>query len=121
MKYTYYGHSCFTVEISGKHILFDPFITPNPLASEIKIAEVKADYIFVSHAHYDHFCCAHRFVFDEAKLGYRKAPVIRWHTRSDGLLLYTLFLVQRLLAIWKAYMNRQFKMRRKTRNASIWR
>ena len=54
MKITYYGQSCFGVEISGKHLLFDPFITPNELASHIKLADLKADYILVSHGHSDH-------------------------------------------------------------------
>ena len=54
MKITYYGHSCFAAEIKGKHVLFDPFITPNPLAKVVDIKKVRADYIFVSHAHYDH-------------------------------------------------------------------
>lgn len=54
MKVTYYGHSCFDVEIKGKHLLFDPFISPNPLASKIKIDEIKADYLLLSHAHGDH-------------------------------------------------------------------
>src|SRR5262245_19397525 len=54
MKLTYYGHSCFQVEISGKKILFDPFITYNDLAKHIKIGTVKPDYILVSHGHSDH-------------------------------------------------------------------
>jgi len=54
MKFTYYGHACFSVEIHGKHILFDPFIKGNPLAKAINIREIPADYIFISHAHYDH-------------------------------------------------------------------
>lgn len=54
MKITYYGHACFGVEIQGKHLLFDPFITPNPLAKAVDIKKIKADYIFVSHAHGDH-------------------------------------------------------------------
>lgn len=54
MKLTYYGHSCFNVEINEKHLLFDPFITRNPLARAVDIKKIKADYIFVSHAHYDH-------------------------------------------------------------------
>ncbi len=54
MKFTYYGHSCFAVEASGKHLLFDPFITPNPLAREVDVDAVPADYIFLSHAHFDH-------------------------------------------------------------------
>ena len=54
MNFTYYGHSCFSVEIQGKHILFDPFISPNVLAKDVKMDEIRADYIFVSHAHFDH-------------------------------------------------------------------
>ena len=54
MKLTYYGHSCFNVEINEKHLLFDPFITRNPLARAVDIKKIKADHIFLSHAHYDH-------------------------------------------------------------------
>lgn len=54
MKITYYGHSCFQVEVGGKRLLFDPFITPNPLASHIDIATLNPDFIFLSHGHYDH-------------------------------------------------------------------
>ena len=54
MQFTYYGHSCFSVFAGGKTLLFDPFITLNELASEINVDEVRADYIFVSHGHYDH-------------------------------------------------------------------
>jgi L-ascorbate metabolism protein UlaG (beta-lactamase superfamily) len=54
MKITYYGHSCFSVEVNGKHLLFDPFITPNELAKSIDINTINADYILVSHGHSDH-------------------------------------------------------------------
>ena len=54
MKFTYYGHSCFSVFVGGKTLLFDPFITPNKLASAVSIDEIPADFIFVSHAHFDH-------------------------------------------------------------------
>lgn len=54
MKLTYYGHACFAVEVGGKTLLFDPFITPNDLAKEIDIENVAADFILVSHGHGDH-------------------------------------------------------------------
>ena len=54
MHYTSYGHSCFSVVIKGKKILFDPFITYNGLAANIDVNSVEADYIFLSHAHEDH-------------------------------------------------------------------
>jgi L-ascorbate metabolism protein UlaG (beta-lactamase superfamily) len=58
MNITYYGHSCFGVEVNGKHLLFDPFITPNGLAKNIDITSIKADYILVSHGHFDHIADA---------------------------------------------------------------
>jgi L-ascorbate metabolism protein UlaG (beta-lactamase superfamily) len=54
MKLTYYGHASFAVEIKGKVLLFDPFITPNPAAQHIDIELINPDYIFVSHGHADH-------------------------------------------------------------------
>lgn len=58
MNITYYGHACFAVEMSGTHLLFDPFITPNELAKDIDINGIKADYIFISHGHADHIADA---------------------------------------------------------------
>ncbi|MGN6166216.1 MAG: metal-dependent hydrolase [Flavisolibacter sp.] len=54
MKLTYYGQSCFAVDMQGRQIVFDPFITPNELAKHINLADIKADYILVSHGHSDH-------------------------------------------------------------------
>jgi L-ascorbate metabolism protein UlaG (beta-lactamase superfamily) len=54
MQFTYYGHACFSVEVNGKKLLFDPFITPNELAASVDINAIKADYILVSHGHSDH-------------------------------------------------------------------
>ena len=53
-KITYYGHSCFSIEISGKNILFDPFITPNPKSSMIDVSTIQPDLILVTHGHGDH-------------------------------------------------------------------
>jgi L-ascorbate metabolism protein UlaG (beta-lactamase superfamily) len=58
MKVTYYGHSCFAVETGGRTLLFDPFITPNELARGIDINRVQADYILISHGHFDHIADA---------------------------------------------------------------
>lgn len=54
MKFTYYGQSCFAIEVAGKKLLFDPFISGNPLAKDIDINRIEADYILVSHGHGDH-------------------------------------------------------------------
>lgn len=54
MKVTYYGHSCIGIEIAGKHLLVDPFITPNSAAAEIEVDQVPADYVLLTHGHEDH-------------------------------------------------------------------
>lgn len=54
MKLTYYGHSCFGMEVNDHHLLFDPFISPNKLAEKIDIEKINADYILISHGHEDH-------------------------------------------------------------------
>ena len=54
MKITYYGHACFLIETQGKKLLFDPFISENPLAKKIDINKIEADYILLTHGHQDH-------------------------------------------------------------------
>ena len=54
MDFTYYGHSCFSVTVNKKKLLFDPFISGNELAKDIDINSIEADYILLSHGHFDH-------------------------------------------------------------------
>lgn len=54
MKITYLGHATLQIEVAGKHIIVDPFITGNELAKDIDIKKLKADYILITHAHQDH-------------------------------------------------------------------
>lgn len=54
MHLTYYGHSCFLLEAGGSKVLFDPFIRPNPLAKDVDVDKIEADYILLSHGHGDH-------------------------------------------------------------------
>ncbi|HKG08858.1 MAG TPA: metal-dependent hydrolase [Pedobacter sp.] len=77
MKITYYGHSCFAITIGGAEILFDPFISGNEMARHIDLDKIKADYIFISHAHFDH-------ILDAVKLaGNTKATVIgNWEIKD---------------------------------------
>lgn len=54
MKITYYGHAALGIEVNEKHLIVDPFISANELAKDINVAELKADYILITHAHGDH-------------------------------------------------------------------
>jgi len=58
VQITYYGHACFGVNVAGKNLLFDPFIRPNELAKHIDVSTIPADYIFLSHGHFDHMADA---------------------------------------------------------------
>lgn len=54
MKFTYYGQSCFELDINGIKVLTDPFISHNPLSKNIDLTSLKPDFILVSHGHGDH-------------------------------------------------------------------
>jgi len=54
MRFTYYGHSAFLVETGRHKLLFDPFISPNPLAGQVDIDTIEANFILLSHGHSDH-------------------------------------------------------------------
>ncbi|MCX7605648.1 MAG: metal-dependent hydrolase [Bacteroidia bacterium] len=60
MRIQYLGHSCFLVSShGGEKILFDPFISPNERAKgKVAVADLRPDYIFLSHAHFDHIADA---------------------------------------------------------------
>jgi L-ascorbate metabolism protein UlaG (beta-lactamase superfamily) len=53
IKVTWLGHAALAIEVGGKHVLVDPFLTGNPAASA-KPEAVAADFILLSHGHGDH-------------------------------------------------------------------
>ena len=53
IKILYYGHSCVLIETNKHKILIDPYFTDNP-KTKMSPNEIIADYILVSHAHFDH-------------------------------------------------------------------
>lgn len=55
MKITFYGQNSLAISVSGTNIIVDPFISGNPLSGDkVDINTLKADYIFLTHAHQDH-------------------------------------------------------------------
>lgn len=54
MKITFLGHASLHIEVGGKNIIVDPFISGNPKAKHIDILDLKADFILITHAHQDH-------------------------------------------------------------------
>lgn len=84
MKITFYGHASLGIEVGGKNIIVDPYITANELANHINIDELKADYILVTHAHGDH-------VLDVEAIAKRTGATIvsnaeiAWYFEAKGL------------------------------------
>lgn len=53
IKYTFVGHATHMLDIDGTKIVIDPFFTSNP-STNVAAASVEADFILVSHGHFDH-------------------------------------------------------------------
>lgn len=51
-KFHFINHACFSLEHKDHIMLFDPFLDGNP--EGLKTEDIKADYILISHAHFDH-------------------------------------------------------------------
>jgi L-ascorbate metabolism protein UlaG (beta-lactamase superfamily) len=65
---TWLGHNCWSLETLGKHVLVDPFLDDSPTAP-IKSGDAQADFILVSHGHYDH-------IADAAKIARRTGATV---------------------------------------------
>lgn len=82
MNITYYGHSCFGIEINGKYLLFDPFISQNELALSINITTIKADYILISHGHEDHIADAETIAKQTGAMVISNYEITNWITKK---------------------------------------
>ncbi len=53
MKVRFLGHACFLLQENNIGLIIDPFLESNPLAP-VKASQITANYVLVSHAHFDH-------------------------------------------------------------------
>ncbi|MEM6330944.1 MAG: metal-dependent hydrolase [Planctomycetota bacterium] len=53
MKITWLGHNCWSIEAGGAKLVLDPYLDEQPTAA-CKAADVEADFVLVSHGHFDH-------------------------------------------------------------------
>lgn len=81
MNILYYGHSCIGITINGIYLLIDPFITPNPKAAHLDIASIKADYILITHAHYDHILDVEFFAQRDQSMIISNHEIVQYYDR----------------------------------------
>lgn len=65
---TWLGHGTWLIATGGHNVLVDPFLDDSPSAP-VKSGDVTADYILVSHGHFDH-------VADAAKIANRTGATV---------------------------------------------
>lgn len=89
MKITYCGHACVLVETMGKRLLFDPFLSGNPLFDAARYPQlapdaVEADYILLSHGHEDHVADAEAIARRTGAPIVSNAEIVGWYA-AKGL------------------------------------
>ena len=57
MKITWLGHNTWSIETSSHKLIIDPFLNDSPTAP-CKADDVQADFVLVSHGHFDHIADA---------------------------------------------------------------
>ncbi len=78
IELTYFGHSTFLMGVNGKKILFDPFISPNSLAKEVAIDDLRPDYLLVSHGHEDHVADVERIAKNSGAMLVSNFEIVSW-------------------------------------------
>ena len=84
MDVKYYGHACFEVTVNNKKLLFDPFISGNPLAKNIDIKKIKPDYILISHGHQDHIGDAIEIVKQSDATVISNFEIVNWMEKNGA-------------------------------------
>lgn len=85
MKVTYYGHASFSIELGNTTLFFDPFISPNELAKEVDISQLKVDYVLVTHGHGDHIADVATIVQQNDAMLVSNFEVVSWFGSNHGI------------------------------------
>ena len=81
VQITYHGHACFSIQTATANLLIDPFLTGNAMA-DVTAAQVKPDYILVTHAHGDHLGYALQIAKRTGATIISNAEIAHYATRS---------------------------------------
>lgn len=83
IQYRFVGHATHIFEIAGKKIVVDPFFTSNPM-TDVSADSVAADYVLVSHGHFDHIGDAVAIAKRTGAMVIANAEIVAWF-RKQGV------------------------------------
>jgi L-ascorbate metabolism protein UlaG (beta-lactamase superfamily) len=81
---TWYGHATWLISTGEHKILLDPFLDESPTAP-IKAAEAEADFILVSHGHFDHVVDAASIANRTGAPVYTGYEIANWLSQNHGV------------------------------------
>lgn len=74
---TWLGHGSWSITTGGHRILLDPFLDESPTAP-VKANQVEADFILVSHGHFDHVADAEKIAKRTGALIIANFEICQW-------------------------------------------
>ncbi len=85
MKIRFLGHACFEITYNGKVLLFDPFISGNPLIESFDLDSLNPDYILLSHSHGDHVADAEKIALKSGATIISNYEVATWFNEHKNI------------------------------------
>jgi len=74
---TWLGHGSWSIVVGGYDVVLDPFLDDSPVAP-VKAEAVKADFILVSHGHFDHIADAEKIARRTGALVIANFEICQW-------------------------------------------
>lgn len=84
VELTWLGHATWLISTAQHRILLDPFLDDSPTAP-IKAAEAEADFILVSHGHFDHVADVASIAKRTGAAVYAIYEIADWFTKNHGV------------------------------------
>jgi len=84
LTFTWLGHGTWQIQCGEHKLLLDPFLDDNP-AAPVKAADVEADYILISHGHFDHIADAPSIAQRTGAQVIANFEIAQWLTKNHGI------------------------------------
>lgn len=81
---TWYGHATWLVQSGSHRIVVDPFFNANP-SSPVKSKDVTADFVLVTHAHFDHVAEAAEIANRCRATTVSNFEICEWFSKKHGV------------------------------------